>query len=88
MVVNGVEVPGARPYLDEGHLMVALRPVANAAGLCIVKAAGGHALVRDRSNVDHEIALHVRGKTGYVALRDLPGVVNWDGATSTGELKT
>jgi predicted chitinase len=81
--VNGQEVPDARPFLQNDRLMVAVRPVAKAAGLRLLQAADGHAVVQDLRKENHTLALLIRENVGYVALHDLPGKVDWDSATRT-----
>lgn len=88
VVVNSVEVTAAKAYLLEGTLMVAVRPVAKAAGLRILDAAKGRAILQNEKKANYRVPLAIHNGVGYVALRALPGKVGWDAATLTGSLET
>jgi predicted chitinase len=88
VVVNGTVVTGAKGILRDGHVLVALRPVAAAAALAIIDTSQGRALLQDRNSANVRVPLIIENGVGMVALRDLPGTVKWDEATQTASLTT
>lgn len=89
VVVNGKEITAAQPYLYQDQtLMAALRPVAAAARLRIIDASNGRAILQDAAKANHRVPMVIRNGTGFVALRDMPGKVEWDAGTWTGSLTT
>jgi predicted chitinase len=88
VVVNGSVVAGAKGILRDGHVLVALRPVAAAAALAIIDTSQGRALLQDRNSANVRVPLIIENGVGMVALRDLPGTAAWDEATQTASLTT
>lgn len=74
------------PFLRGGTLMVPARPVCELAGYRLLSVVRGTAVVQDTGRGVHRLPMLLRGMVGYVALRDLPGVVRWDEKTRTGYL--
>lgn len=80
--VNHREVPDAQPVLQQdGRLLVALRPVADALGWRVIEAAKGRCLVQDSRQERYSLAMVMRGRTGYVLARELPCTLRWEDET-------
>jgi predicted chitinase len=83
VTVNGLDVPNARPFWRNGHVMLAIRPVAEKAGWRILEAGNGRVLLQDVKKANHELPLLIQGSIGFVEFRALPPVIRWDGETHT-----
>lgn len=78
----------AKPFLRDGRILVALRPVAAAAHLRILDTSGGRALLRDTLGANHRATLLIKDGVGYVPLKELPGALHWDEDSRTATLVT
>jgi putative chitinase len=87
VLVNGKAVK-ARAFLRDGRVFAALRPVASAAGLRILEAQAGRAIVQDGSKQNHRLILIMDGGAGFVALNDLPGKSIWNAKRNEATLDT
>lgn len=87
VVVNGEAVSGAKTLSRGGFLLVALKPVATAAGWKILQAANNQAVIQDEKSGNHEMVLLIQDGTGYVRWDDLPGS-SYNAVTRQAILKT
>lgn len=84
--VDGQSVDDADAYIDNGHVVVALRPIADAFDWSIARTwkDGGNwkgEIVSD--NLDQTLSLMMKGDKGYVWASQLPVAVSFDGKTKS-----
>lgn len=86
--VDGKDLDGSEAFTRGGRVVVAIRPITDAIGWRILKATGGVAILQDPQRVNHQVAMFTVGDTGFVFVRDLPMVVDFDPATHTVNVST
>jgi predicted chitinase len=86
LLVNGKSLPSAQAFLRGGRVMVALRPVAAAAGWPILSQNATEAVLQDAKKSNHRLPVLMQGNTPFVRLKDLPGQPTFDGPSHTATL--
>src|SRR5262249_3024865 len=83
VLVNGTALPVPIPFSLTGHVMAALAPIKALVGWNLIATQKDQAVIKDTKGSSHQIPLQIIDETGYVALKDLPGTVVWDGDSRT-----